>query len=167
MTDAPLISLASASFGYADRRVVDGVTLPPGNHLVPEEGVHGVTVLELPERWGELEDPTRLRLEVDAVGRGLSAQPADGGLGILDRGGEFCLTGEPVGNRDDGETARGERLRELGQVAALAPEPAAAVEADDRGQRCAAGGGAMEIELEFARAVAGVSEAGVRLERRE
>ncbi|WP_367649033.1 type VII secretion protein EccCa [Aeromicrobium stalagmiti] len=45
--------------------VVDGAALPPGNHLVPEEGVHGVTVLELPERWGELEDPTRLRLEFE------------------------------------------------------------------------------------------------------
>ncbi len=30
MTVAPLISLASASFGYADRRVVDGVTLSQG-----------------------------------------------------------------------------------------------------------------------------------------
>ena len=34
--------------------VVDGVSLPPGNHLVPEEGVHGMTVLDLPERWDEL-----------------------------------------------------------------------------------------------------------------
>ncbi|MRJ75992.1 type VII secretion protein EccCa [Aeromicrobium sp. SMF47] len=48
--------------------VVDGVELPPGNHLVPDEGVHGVTVLELPERWGELDDPTRLRLQFEDRG---------------------------------------------------------------------------------------------------
>ncbi|HET8604851.1 MAG TPA: type VII secretion protein EccCa [Marmoricola sp.] len=50
--------------------VVDGATLPPGNHVVPEEGLQGVTVLSLPERWDELSDPTRLRLDVDpAAGR--------------------------------------------------------------------------------------------------
>ena len=56
--------------------VVDGVSLPPGNHLVPEEGVHGMTVLDLPERWDELEDPTRLRLELtdaDAESVGVTA----------------------------------------------------------------------------------------------
>ena len=40
-------------------------TLPPGNHLIPDEGVHGVTVLDLPERWEELDDPTRLRLNIE------------------------------------------------------------------------------------------------------
>ena len=45
--------------------VVDGGWLPPGNHLVPDEGVHGVTVLDLPERWEELDDPTRLRLNIE------------------------------------------------------------------------------------------------------
>lgn len=45
--------------------VVDGGRLPPGNHIMPDEGVHGVTVLDLPERWGELEDPTRLRLMLE------------------------------------------------------------------------------------------------------
>ncbi|WP_370208799.1 type VII secretion protein EccCa [Aeromicrobium sp.] len=50
--------------------VVDGPALPPGNHLVPEEGVHGMTVIELPESWGELEDPTRLRLELVQADRG-------------------------------------------------------------------------------------------------
>ncbi|MFC6285548.1 type VII secretion protein EccCa [Nocardioides sp. GCM10027113] len=44
--------------------VTDGVPLPPGNHLVPEDGLHGVTVLDLPSRWDELADPTRLRLEL-------------------------------------------------------------------------------------------------------
>jgi S-DNA-T family DNA segregation ATPase FtsK/SpoIIIE len=45
--------------------LVDGGQLPPGNHLLPEEGVHGVTVIDLPERWGELDDPTRLRLDLE------------------------------------------------------------------------------------------------------
>jgi len=45
--------------------VVDGGHLPPGNHVIPEEGVHGVTVLDLPERWAELDDPTRLRLNIE------------------------------------------------------------------------------------------------------
>ncbi|HSE69570.1 MAG TPA: type VII secretion protein EccCa [Nocardioidaceae bacterium] len=45
--------------------VLDGGVLPPGNHLVPEEGVHGVTVLDLPERWSELEEPTRLRFAIE------------------------------------------------------------------------------------------------------
>ena len=45
--------------------LVDGGHLPPGNHLIPDEGVHGVTVLDLPERWEELDDPTRLRLNIE------------------------------------------------------------------------------------------------------
>ena len=45
--------------------VVDGAHLPPGNHLVPDEGVQGVTVIDLPERWEELDDPTRLRLHLE------------------------------------------------------------------------------------------------------
>ncbi|MGZ4449656.1 MAG: type VII secretion protein EccCa [Nocardioides sp.] len=45
--------------------VVDGATLPPGNHVIPPDGLHGVTVLDLPARWDELEDPTRLRIQVD------------------------------------------------------------------------------------------------------
>ena len=44
--------------------VTDGVDLPPANHLVPPDGLHGLTVLDLPRRWGELTEPTRLRLQV-------------------------------------------------------------------------------------------------------
>ncbi|QZY30704.1 type VII secretion protein EccCa [Nocardioides coralli] len=44
--------------------VTDGATLPPGNHVVPPDGLHGVTVLDLPVRWDELEDHSRLRLEL-------------------------------------------------------------------------------------------------------
>ncbi len=43
--------------------VLDGVVLPAGNPVVPEDGGgHGVTVLDLPLRWDELQDSTRLRL---------------------------------------------------------------------------------------------------------
>ena len=45
--------------------VTDGVELPPGNHVVPPDGVHGVTLLDLPVRWDELEDSTRLRLQLE------------------------------------------------------------------------------------------------------
>ncbi|MBB6627681.1 type VII secretion protein EccCa [Nocardioides sp. KIGAM211] len=46
--------------------VIDGGTLPPGNHVVPPDGLHGVTLLDLPARWDELEDASRLRLQLDA-----------------------------------------------------------------------------------------------------
>ncbi|MGZ4750190.1 MAG: type VII secretion protein EccCa [Oryzihumus sp.] len=42
--------------------VVDGGEVPPGNAIVTEEGVLGVTVLHLPERWDELTTPGRMRL---------------------------------------------------------------------------------------------------------
>lgn len=45
--------------------VTDGVRLPPGNHVVPEDGLHGVTVLDLPSRWDELDDASRLRLQLE------------------------------------------------------------------------------------------------------
>ena len=45
--------------------VIDGAELPPGNHIVPPDGVHGVTVLDLPVRWDELEDASRLRLQFE------------------------------------------------------------------------------------------------------
>jgi DNA segregation ATPase FtsK/SpoIIIE, S-DNA-T family len=47
--------------------VIDGAELPPGNHVVPPDGVHGVTVLDLPVRWDELEDSTRLRLQFEGT----------------------------------------------------------------------------------------------------
>ncbi len=59
-------------FGADDRAasphillVTDGFELPPGNHVVPPDGLHGVTVLDLPTRWMEIEDATRLRLEIE------------------------------------------------------------------------------------------------------
>ena len=46
--------------------VIDGGELPPGNHVVPPDGLHGVTLLDLPARWDELEDATRLRIQLGA-----------------------------------------------------------------------------------------------------
>ncbi|WP_244963064.1 type VII secretion protein EccCa [Nocardioides dongkuii] len=45
--------------------ITDGAELPPGNHVVPPDGLHGVTVLDLPTRWDVVEDATRLRLQVE------------------------------------------------------------------------------------------------------
>ena len=47
--------------------VVDGARLPRHNPLVTDDGVLGVTVLDLPEQWGELDSTTTLRLAVDAA----------------------------------------------------------------------------------------------------
>lgn len=44
--------------------IIDGGHLSPGNHVVPPDGLHGVTVLDLPQRWDELEDSSRLRLQL-------------------------------------------------------------------------------------------------------
>jgi len=46
--------------------VVDGGPLPLGNHVIPPDGLHGVTVLDLPSRWDELDDASCLRLLFDA-----------------------------------------------------------------------------------------------------
>jgi S-DNA-T family DNA segregation ATPase FtsK/SpoIIIE len=56
--------------------VIDGAELPPGNHLLPPDGVHGVTVLDLPVHWDELEDATRLRLQFEALSQ--AGEPVDG-----------------------------------------------------------------------------------------
>ncbi len=60
-------------FGMAERPVlphvllvVDGGEVPPRNALVTEDGVLGVTVLELPERWDELTAGGRLRVSLGA-----------------------------------------------------------------------------------------------------
>ncbi|MDR6199576.1 S-DNA-T family DNA segregation ATPase FtsK/SpoIIIE [Microbacterium sp. SORGH_AS428] len=42
--------------------VVDGVQLPMGDPVVGGDGMLGVTVVELPGRWGELENPDVLRI---------------------------------------------------------------------------------------------------------
>jgi S-DNA-T family DNA segregation ATPase FtsK/SpoIIIE len=45
--------------------VVDGAELPPGNPVIPSDGLHGMTVLDLPARWDELQDSSRLRLHFE------------------------------------------------------------------------------------------------------
>ncbi len=45
--------------------VVDGGRIPFGNPIVTEDGVTGVTVIDLPASWDELDSPHRLRLAVD------------------------------------------------------------------------------------------------------
>ena len=55
--------------------VVDGAELPPGNHVVPPYGLHGVTLLDLPARWDELEDGTRLRLQLTGEPGRLGKEP--------------------------------------------------------------------------------------------
>jgi S-DNA-T family DNA segregation ATPase FtsK/SpoIIIE len=47
--------------------VVDGVRLPIGDPVVGGDGMLGVTVLELPTRWAELENPDVLRIALPAA----------------------------------------------------------------------------------------------------
>ncbi|HET8765774.1 MAG TPA: FtsK/SpoIIIE domain-containing protein, partial [Pedococcus sp.] len=55
--------------------VVDGGDVPPGNAIVTEDGVLGVTVLHLPERWDELSVDSRMRL---ALGQPATSGPYAG-----------------------------------------------------------------------------------------
>ncbi|WP_309504800.1 MULTISPECIES: type VII secretion protein EccCa [Nocardioides] len=66
--------------------VVDGGELPPGNHVIPPDGLHGVTLLDLPARWDDLDDASRLRIQVDG------AAAADGRYPVL----ALRLREEPV-----------------------------------------------------------------------
>jgi S-DNA-T family DNA segregation ATPase FtsK/SpoIIIE len=45
--------------------IVDGGDMRPGNHVAPPDGVHGITVLDLPTSWGELTEPYRLRFNIE------------------------------------------------------------------------------------------------------
>ena len=66
--------------------VTDGTELPPGNHVIPPDGLHGVTVVDLPSRWDELDDASRLRVQFAAE------PPQDGKHPIL----ALRLREEPV-----------------------------------------------------------------------
>ncbi|MDT0200499.1 type VII secretion protein EccCa [Nocardioides sp. AE5] len=55
--------------------VIDGGRLPPGNHVIPPDGLHGVTLVDLPERWDVLDDPTRLRLDLSTPAPGAPGAP--------------------------------------------------------------------------------------------
>ena len=78
----PLEIVERPRFGPSDQAslphvllVVDGGDVPPGNPVVTPDGVLGVTVLDLPDQWGELTSPTTLRL---AVGPRLERGPRAG-----------------------------------------------------------------------------------------
>jgi len=67
--------------------VVDGARLPRHNPLVTDDGVLGVTVLDLPEQWGELDSTSTLRLAVDAARPGMPAGQVPFEILSLSRGG--------------------------------------------------------------------------------
>ncbi|MBN9177621.1 MAG: type VII secretion protein EccCa [Microbacterium sp.] len=48
--------------------VADGVTLPAGHPLVGADGMLGVTLIDLPDRWGELSDYGTLRIALPSAG---------------------------------------------------------------------------------------------------
>ena len=55
--------------------VTDGARISPSDPIITEDGVGGVTVIDLPARWGELEKPSVLRValgQADASGTGVS-----------------------------------------------------------------------------------------------
>ncbi|MGL5910239.1 MAG: FtsK/SpoIIIE domain-containing protein, partial [Phycicoccus sp.] len=62
--------------------VVDGGQVPPGNPVVTPDGVLGVTVLDLPEQWGELTAATTLRLAVGGA-RASEAGPSEVPMDII------------------------------------------------------------------------------------
>ncbi len=114
-------------FGAADRPatphillVTDGVELPPGNHVIPPDGLHGVTLVELPERWDDQDSATSLRLQ-------LESRPAeDGAVPML----ALRLREEPIrayGDHCSLTTAEAfaRRLAPMQTVAASPVEPAA------------------------------------------
>jgi len=45
--------------------VVDSVYVPPGHSVITEDGVQGMTIIDIPERWEELTDETRVRLHLE------------------------------------------------------------------------------------------------------
>ncbi|MFC5729087.1 type VII secretion protein EccCa [Nocardioides vastitatis] len=65
--------------------ITDGAELPPGNHVIPPDGLHGVTVVDLPAHWGELDSATALRLEFedDPVRTRASGDASDDGVPLL------------------------------------------------------------------------------------
>ncbi|MEV7973575.1 type VII secretion protein EccCa [Cellulomonas sp. NPDC089187] len=73
LSDRPRFGLAGEAVLPHVVIVVDGGHIPVGNSIVTPDGVQGVTVLELPERWDELSVPSTLRLTVGAAVTGPDA----------------------------------------------------------------------------------------------
>ncbi|WP_344779170.1 type VII secretion protein EccCa, partial [Microbacterium marinilacus] len=66
--------------------VTDGVRLPLGHPLGPDEGLLGVTVLDLPSAWDELTDPHTFRLLLDGRPTGDDEDDARGTVRLVRRG---------------------------------------------------------------------------------
>jgi len=73
--ERPRFSRGAKSAGAHLVVLVDGVQISASNPVLVEEGVQGVTVIELPSTWEELEDPLRLRAAFvsQVAGLGLAA----------------------------------------------------------------------------------------------
>lgn len=54
--------------------VTDGAATSFNDALVSGDGVQGVTVIDLPARWGDLDDPNALRIAFEAGGEAASAE---------------------------------------------------------------------------------------------
>ena len=54
--------------------VTDGVTASLNDMLVGGSGVQGVTIIDLPTRWGDLEDPNAVRIAFDSVAKARQAE---------------------------------------------------------------------------------------------
>ena len=54
--------------------VTDGATTSFNDALVTGDGVQGVTVIDLPARWGDLDDPNALRIAFETGGAGTRAE---------------------------------------------------------------------------------------------
>ncbi len=48
--------------------VTDGGRIDPGSLLVGPDGTQGVTVIDLPARWDDLDDPNNLRIAFTSTG---------------------------------------------------------------------------------------------------
>ncbi|WP_010205908.1 type VII secretion protein EccC [Salinibacterium sp. PAMC 21357] len=57
--------------------VTDGARIPSSDAIITDDGVQGVTVIDLPARWGELENPSMMRIALTP------ATPTDEATGEL------------------------------------------------------------------------------------
>jgi len=84
--------------------VVDGGHVPAGNPVLTTDGVLGVTVLDLPERWDELDDPATLRF---LVGQRLERRPELAPVDVLRLGGDVLrIEGDQLSVADAEALAR-------------------------------------------------------------
>lgn len=104
--------------------VVDGVRLPIGDPVVGDEGMLGVTVLELPSRWAELENPDVLRIALPA------ADAPDGRAELID-----LATGAVPFTADTASFAEVEAAARRLMPLSTGPSVAAETDGAQQGQR--------------------------------